>query len=68
MFRFTRSNGITEGWRKEKAPVKLFLTTGDGLLACKLVTTTRGKRYKPSDRSELAIAFSQSLRARNIEK
>ena len=30
MFRFTRTNGITEGGRKEKFPVDIFLTTGEG--------------------------------------
>ncbi len=34
------------------------------MLACKQEETTRNKRYKSTDRSELAIANRQSLRAR----
>jgi len=34
------------GWRKEKAPVERFLTTGDVLLAYEQATALRNKRYK----------------------
>ena len=52
------------GLRQKISPEEMFLTRGENLLACKQEETTRNKRYKSTDRSELAIANRQSLRAR----
>ncbi len=43
------------GWRQEKAPAKLFLTTDEVLLDCSACDSWRCYRYKTSDRSEFAL-------------
>ena len=43
-----------EGLRKENSPGEDFLTKGDDLLALRKKNTLTKKRYKSSDRSELA--------------
>ena len=51
-----------EGWRKENNSVNCFLTTGESLLAGKLVIATRYLRYKPSDRSGVSEARAYEAR------
>ena len=58
----------TQGWRQKISPVEIFSTTGESLLAHKLAAATRNERYKPSDRSDLAIATAElrSQKARRV--
>ena len=54
------SDPLGVGTRIKIAQVEQFLTQATLLLTCELVATTRNKRYKGGDRSELAIAKSRA--------
>jgi len=50
-----------KGWRQKISPEEMFFTTGENLLGGEREATKGSRRYKSIDRSELALAFKQSL-------
>ena len=65
---FCDQSKLALGWRKKKLSVKVFSTTGAVLLFCKQAAARRGKSYKTSDRSELAMACKAELMSQKRKK